>query len=165
MRTLEETINSLEICTGEIDRCSECAYKTLSEKKDFKTCDEYEIPLMMDDALYYLKQYRNKEAFSKEVRINLQEKELYQEIDIIDEHKNIIGTAEVDIKGHTLSRLNISESYQGKGYGTEAVFLLTQKYNLNNLWVETKNKKAIHVYEKCGYQQGEPTMIQMNKGK
>ena len=99
----------------------------------------------------------------KTLDMKLIEKELYQEIDLIDGHGNLIGTAEVDIKGKMLSRLNISDAYQGKGYGTEAVMMLTEKYNLDNLWVETKNEKAIHVYEKCGYVQGRPTMIRMER--
>ena len=91
-----------------------------------------------------------------------QENELYQEIELFDGDKKI-GEAEVDIKGHMLSRLAIFEPYQNKGYGTRIVKELTEKYNLNVLWVESSNERAIHVYEKCGYKKTEPTMWKMER--
>ena len=91
-----------------------------------------------------------------------QENELYQEIEIFDGDQKI-GEAEVDIKGHMLSRLAIFEPYQNKGYGTQIVKELTEKYNLDVLWVESSNERAIHVYEKCGYKKIEPTMWMMKR--
>lgn len=64
MKTLAETICGLEICSGELDYCDRCPYKTPEEIKGYQTCDEYEVPLMMSDALYYLKQYE--QSFKKD---------------------------------------------------------------------------------------------------
>lgn len=94
--------------------------------------------------------------------IDIKENELYQEIELfIDDVK--IGEAEVDIKGKMLSRLSIFPPYQDKGYGTEVVRILTEKYNLNVLWVNADNEKAIHTYEKNGYKVAEPTMYLMTR--
>lgn len=94
--------------------------------------------------------------------IKIKENELYQELEIfIDDTK--IGEAEIDIKGKMLSRLSIFEPYQNKGYGTEIVKMLTEKYGLNNLWVKADNKRAIHVYKKNGYKVVEHTMFLMQK--
>lgn len=66
--------------------------------------------------------------------INLKENELYQEIEIfLNDEK--IGEAEIDIKGRMLSRLNIFPPYQNKGYGTQIVKMLNEKYGCNVLWV------------------------------
>ena len=62
-----------------------------------------------------------------------------------------------------LSRLSIFPPYQDKGYGTEIVKMLTAKYDLNILWVNADNKRAIHTYEKNGYKIVEPTMYLMKK--
>jgi RimJ/RimL family protein N-acetyltransferase len=90
--------------------------------------------------------------------------ELYREIELF--HDGIkIGEAEVDVNGKMLSRLNIYEPYQGKGYGTEVVRELTERYGLIDLWVNADNARAIHVYEKCGYNVKEPTMYRMVREK
>jgi len=95
--------------------------------------------------------------------IELKEKELYQEIDLfVDDEK--IGVAEVDIKGKMLSRLCISEPYQDKGYGTEVVRMINEKYGCDCLWVNADNTRAIHVYEKEGYKVIKPTMYLMERG-
>lgn len=94
--------------------------------------------------------------------IKLKENELYQEIELfVDGNK--IGEAEVDLKNKMLSRLSIFPPYQDKGYGTEIVKMLTDKYDLNILWVNADNKRAIHTYEKNGYKVVEPTMFLMKK--
>lgn len=90
------------------------------------------------------------------------ENELYQEIELYDDELKI-GEAEVDIKGHMLSRLSIYKPYQNMGYGTEVVKDLTEKYDLDVLWVNADNERAIHVYEKCGYKKITPTMWKMRK--
>ena len=90
------------------------------------------------------------------------ENELYQEIELFDGEQKI-GEAEVDIAGHMLSRLSIFEPYQDKGYGTRVVKELTEKYDLNVLWVNADNDRAIHVYEKCGYRKTDPTMWEMER--
>lgn len=95
--------------------------------------------------------------------ITLKENELYQEIELyVDGQK--VGEAEVEIKGKMLSRLSIFPPYQDKGYGTEVVKMLTEKYGLDVLWVNADNKRAIHTYEKNGYEIAEPTMYLMKRG-
>lgn len=95
--------------------------------------------------------------------ITAKENELYREIELFDGDVKI-GEAEVDLKGHMLSRLVIFEPYQNKGYGTEAVKMLVEIYGLDNLWVRSDNTRAIHVYEKCGFHISKQTMYEMVKG-
>ena len=59
-----------------------------------------------------------------------------------------------------ISRLNIYESYQNKGYGTEVVKNLV-KQGYKSLWVRADNARALHVYEKCGFVKKEATMFEM----
>lgn len=92
--------------------------------------------------------------------IKIRENELYQEVSLFVDDVHI-GEAEVDIKGKMISRLNIYEPYRDRGYGTEVVKMLTEKYGCECLWVETKNERAIHVYEKCGFKKVKPTMYLM----
>ena len=92
--------------------------------------------------------------------IRLTENELYREIELFDEATKI-GEAEVDLEGKMISRLNIYEPYQDKGYGTKIVQMLKEKYDVDCLWVEAKNDRAIHVYEKCGFRKVKPTMYLM----
>ena len=58
MKTIEELITSLEVCANS-DSCDGCAYydahKDLTEGMN---CDEYAIPEMMKDALFYLKEQK-----------------------------------------------------------------------------------------------------------
>ncbi|MBU2082386.1 GNAT family N-acetyltransferase, partial [Patescibacteria group bacterium] len=55
------------------------------------------------------------------------------------------------------TRIIIGEkSYQGKGYGTEAIKLLVNKAkraNIKKIYLEVRpsNKRAIKAYEKCGF--------------
>ena len=94
--------------------------------------------------------------------ITLKENELYQEIELfVDGEK--IGEAEIEIKGKMLSRLSIFPPYQNKGYGTQVVNMLNEKYGCEVLWVNADNKRAIHTYEKNGYVVVEPTMYLMKK--
>lgn len=94
--------------------------------------------------------------------IELKENGSYQEIELfIDGQK--IGEAEIEIKGKMLSRLSIYPPYQDKGYGTEIVKMLNNKYGCNVLWVNADNKKAIRTYEKNGYEIVEPTMYLMKR--
>ena len=92
--------------------------------------------------------------------IEIKENELYQEIELFDGEQKI-GKAEVDIKGKMLSLLMIYEPYQNKGYGTEIVQILKDKYGCDCLWVNADNDKAIHVYEKCGFKKTKQTMYLM----
>ena len=92
--------------------------------------------------------------------IDLKENESYIELSIMADGTHI-GEAEVELKNHMISRLVIYEPYQNKGYGTEVVRMLTDKYGCNCLWVKAENDRAIHVYEKCGYKKSYPTMYLM----
>ena len=92
--------------------------------------------------------------------IEIKENELYQEIELYSGLTKI-GEAEVDLKGKMLSRLVIYEPYQDKGYGTEIVKILRDKYGCDCLWVTADNDRAIHVYEKCGFEKVKPTMYLM----
>jgi RimJ/RimL family protein N-acetyltransferase len=94
--------------------------------------------------------------------MRLQKNELYQEIELFDGNTKI-GEAEVGINGKMLSRLSIFEPYQNHGYGTEIVKQLIEEYDINCLWVNTDNNRAIHVYEKCGFKKKEPTMYLMER--
>lgn len=93
--------------------------------------------------------------------VNLTENELYQEIAICLEDGTKIGEAEVELKSKMLSRFVIFEPYQNKGYGTEVVKMLNEKYKCNCLWVNADNERAIHTYNKCGYKLDKPTMYLM----
>lgn len=94
--------------------------------------------------------------------MTIKENELYQEIELY--HGQIkIGEAEVELTKHMLSKLVIFEPYQNQGLGTEIVKMLTEKYNLDNLWVNAENTHAIHVYKKCGFKISKPTMYEMIK--
>lgn len=94
--------------------------------------------------------------------ITIKENELYQEIELfVDGEK--IGEAEIEIKGKMLSRLSIFPPYQDKGYGTQIVNMLIEKYGCDVLWVNADNERAIHVYEKNGYGISEPTMYLMKR--
>ena len=94
--------------------------------------------------------------------ITLKENELYQEIELfVDDVK--IGEAEVDLKGKMLSRLSIFPPYQNKGYGTEIVKMLNERYGCDCLWVNANNDKAISIYKKNGYKIEEPTMYLMKR--
>ena len=88
--------------------------------------------------------------------------ELYQELGLYDEDIKI-GEAEVDVKNKMLSRLIIFEPYQNKGYGTKVVQTLINDYGINCLWVNSDNDRAIHVYEKCGFNKIKPTMYLMER--
>lgn len=86
--------------------------------------------------------------------------EIYMELELFDGDTKI-GDAEIDVKGRMLSRLNIFEPYQDKGYGQEIVKMLRRDYHINCLWVNADNERAIHVYEKCGFRKIKPTMYLM----
>ena len=72
-----------------------------------------------------------------------------------------VGNVELCPKRHEISRLVIFEPYQNKGYGTMIVKDLIQQ-GYTSLWVRSDNKRAIHVYEKCGFTKGETQMFEMN---
>lgn len=96
------------------------------------------------------------------MNLEIKAAELYQEFELFVSDVKI-GEAEVDLKNKMLSKLYIYPAHQNKGYGTEIVRMLTEEYDLNNLWVNADNDRAIHVYEKNGYKITKPTMYLMEK--
>ena len=94
--------------------------------------------------------------------INIKENELYQEIELFVNGEKI-GEAEIELKSNMLSRLSIFPPYQNKGYGTQIVNILNEKYGCEVLWVNSDNKRAIRVYGKNGYKIVEPTMFLMKR--
>lgn len=92
----------------------------------------------------------------------IKENELYQEIELYVNGEKI-GEAEIEIKGKMLSRLSIFPPYQNKGYGTEIVKMLNNKYGCDVLWVNADNERAIRIYEKNGFKIVEPTMYLMKR--
>ncbi|MCF0124938.1 MAG: GNAT family N-acetyltransferase [Clostridia bacterium] len=51
-----------------------------------------------------------------------------------------------------LSDFVLEEQFQNKGYGTEILKKLISDYSLNSLSVDTDNLRAIHIYEKVGFE-------------
>jgi RimJ/RimL family protein N-acetyltransferase len=94
--------------------------------------------------------------------IEIKENNTYLELELFNDGEKI-GEAEINTTESMLSRIFIYEHFQDKGYGTEIIKQLTEKYNLNNLWVKVDNEKAIHVYEKCGYEIKEAPMHVMRR--
>lgn len=96
------------------------------------------------------------------MRVDIKENELYQEIELyVDGEK--IGEAEVELRKKMLSRLSIFPPHQGKGYGTKIVNILNETYGCEVLWVNADNERAIHTYEKNGYEMTEPAMFLMER--
>lgn len=83
--------------------------------------------------------------------IETKENELYREISIIKDGI-CIGKAEINLENKMLCRFEIFKEYQNKGYGTEAIKHLKEKYGIDKLWVEADNHKAIHIYKKNGFE-------------
>ena len=71
-----------------------------------------------------------------------------------------VGTVELCPERHEISRLIIFEPYQNQGYGTQVVQELIQR-GYKSLWVRSDNPRAIHVYEKSGFQRGDTQMFEM----
>ena len=94
--------------------------------------------------------------------MRLHKNEIYQEMELYDGDTKI-GEAEVDINNKMLSRLAIFEPYQNQGYGTKVVKQLIDEYDIDCLWVNADNDRAIHVYEKCGFKKMQPTMFLMER--
>lgn len=90
--------------------------------------------------------------------IELCEKEVYQQIDLIVDGVKI-GEAEVELNGRMLSRLAIYPAHQNKGYGTKIVKALTEKYKLKSVRMVSDKARAIKIYEKNGYKIVKPTIF------
>ena len=100
----------------------------------------------------------NKEK-EKIIKMTIEKTETFVEHDIIVAGTKV-GTVELCPERMELSRLNIYEPYQNKGYGTEVVKNLV-KQGYKSLWVRSDNPRAIHVYEKCGFKKGNTHMFEM----
>lgn len=97
--------------------------------------------------------------------MKIKEAELYQELSLYDDDGTLIGEAEVELKSCMLAKLVIYPPYQDKGYGTQVVKQICDKYGCDNLWVKADNERAIRVYQKCGFKVGKATMLEMRKEK
>ena len=91
--------------------------------------------------------------------IDIKPTETFIEHDIV-RNGTVIGNVELCPERHEISRLNLFEPYQNKGLGTIVVNRLVQE-GYTSLWVRSDNKRAIHVYEKCGFVKGKTYMFEM----
>lgn len=152
--TLEEAIAHLDESLNDQGHdwgCEEC-------KQEHVQLLEWLVELQEQRAVaeYPAKQWHEKHM----EKIELREAELYQEIAIY--HNGVqVGEAEIELTKKMLSKLVIYDSCQDKGYGTEAVKRLTEKYGIRDLWVRSDNERAIRCYKRCGYNIAEPTMFRM----
>lgn len=90
----------------------------------------------------------------------IQKTETFIEHDIfVDDIK--VGTVELCPERHEISRLEIFEPYQNKGYGTQVVTQLVEQ-GYTSLFVRSDNEKALHIYQKCGFVKGDIYMFNMN---
>ena len=89
----------------------------------------------------------------------IEKTETFIEHDIIVDGVKV-GTVELCPELNEISRFEIFEPYQNKGYGTKAIKNLIQQ-GYTSLWVKSDNSRAIHVYEKCGFKRGETKMFEM----
>ena len=89
----------------------------------------------------------------------LKKTDTFIEHDIVVNGMNI-GTVELCPERNEISRLVIFEPYQNRGYGTEVVKTLVEQ-GYKSLWVRSDNPRAIHVYKKCGFVEGEKVMLEM----
>ena len=81
--------------------------------------------------------------------VELSQKETFIEFELkVNDIK--IGYVELNPDKHEITRLEIYEPYQNKGYGTEVIGELIGR-GYDNLCVASDNSRAIHVYEKCGF--------------
>ena len=93
----------------------------------------------------------------------LEEKEHYIEIDIKLSDGTLIGTAEIEPNEKMLERFVIFEPYQNKGYGQQVLSELINAYGIQKLWVRSDNDRAIHIYEKAGFETIKETMFEMHR--
>lgn len=93
------------------------------------------------------------------MQMKIEKTETYIENDIIADGMKV-GTVELCEERSEISRLEIFEPYQNKGYGTAVVMELVKK-GYKSLWVRSDNPRAIHVYEKCGFKKVGTQMFEM----
>lgn len=51
----------------------------------------------------------------------------------------------------TLWNLKIYDKYRGRGYGNKMIAKIIKKYSYLNLFVESNNTIALHLYQKYGF--------------
>lgn len=98
----------------------------------------------------YVEICRFYEEESKTNKLTIKETETYKEFDILIDD-TIIGSAEIKYPDMELRNLHIRPDYQNKGFGTQVVKVLVNDYGIKRLCVSAENKKARHIYEKCGF--------------
>lgn len=94
--------------------------------------------------------------------IILKQTDTFIELDIILDGVQI-GTAEIEPYKRQLERFNIWPPYQDKGYGQVVLDKLIREYKIQSLWVRSDNTRAIHVYDKAGFEKGEEAMYEMRR--
>lgn len=62
-----------------------------------------------------------------------------------------IGSAEIKYPEMILNNFKIYSEYQNKGYGQEAIRQFIDDFGVTNLWVDSENKIAKHIYKKNGF--------------
>lgn len=98
----------------------------------------------------YVELCRFYEEECKTNKLTLEEAEIYKEFDILIDD-TIIGSVEIKYPDMELRNLHIRPDYQDKGFGTQVVKMLVNDYGIKRLCVSAENKKARHIYEKCGF--------------
>lgn len=93
----------------------------------------------------------------------IEEKEHYIEIDIKLSDGTLIGTAEIEPNEKMLERFVIFEPYQNRGFGQQVLSDLIDTYGIQKLWVRSDNEKAIHIYEKAGFNKTKAVMYEMKR--
>ena len=92
------------------------------------------------------------------------ETDRYIELDIMTEVVNQIqkvGFAEVNLSTGELTRLKIYEPFQNKGIGQEALSQIIKEYGITSVNALTKNDRAIHLYNKLGFEANHCSMVTM----
>lgn len=94
--------------------------------------------------------------------MDIKRNEIYQELEFFQDGAKI-GEAEVNLRAQELSRFIIYEPYQNQGYGTQILQQLVKDYDLKTLVVKADNRRARHVYEKCGFKISEVAYYTMTR--
>ena len=94
--------------------------------------------------------------------ITLKQTDTFIELDIVVDGVQI-GNAEIEPYKRQLERFNIWKPYQDKGYGQAVLNKLIHEYKIQSLWVRSDNPRAIHVYNKAGFQKTGETMCEMRR--
>ncbi len=97
-----------------------------------------------------------REALDRKPYDFIQDDSFFQEgmdaVYLLPDGDEIIGS--VTIKGDEIDDLLVNKSYQGRGYGKEILLWALQNTRSGHviLYVAAWNQKAIHLYEKTGFE-------------